>query len=78
MKVKCRFCCNLIGGNQECMAKNDKVISESAAKRARICKDFSLIKEDYFGEQDYKPVQTRRKRKPNKNQINIFEGENND
>jgi len=59
-KVKCRFCAKLNidprTGGPYCEEK-DNPVSESYAKRVRICEHFTLVEIDWFLESKYKPVQ---------------------
>lgn len=68
---KCRFCVNLLidgrTGNPRCDIQ-DRVVSESYAKRKRDCKSYALIdhlsddEKDYFSEVSYKEEQPKRKK----------------
>lgn len=68
---KCRFCQNLLidgySGNPKCQVQ-DRVVSESYAKRKRECQSYALIdhlpddEKDYFSEMPYREEKPNRKK----------------
>jgi hypothetical protein len=68
---KCRYCVNLLvdgcTGNPRCEVQ-DRVVSESYAKRTRECKSYVLIdhlpddEKDYFSEMTYRGEKPKRKK----------------
>lgn len=63
MKQYCRYCCYLVYGDWPYCEKKEKLMSESASKRANTCKDFILNPIDAFGENE-KGYQPRREKTP--------------
>lgn len=76
MKQYCRYCSSLIYGDVPYCEKQERVMSESAAKRVNTCKDFDLNPIDAFGENE-KGYRPRRERTPEeialkKNQVSFL------
>ena len=76
MKQYCRYCSSLIYGDVPYCEKQERVMSEGAAKRVNTCKDFDLNPIDAFGENE-KGYQPRREKTPEeiavkKNQVSFL------
>lgn len=62
MKQYCRYCCYLVTGNGIYCEKRENTLSESAAKAANKCRDFSYNPQDAFMENEKDISQDRPKR----------------
>lgn len=76
MKQYCRYCASLIVGDVPYRERQERVLSESAAKRANTCKDFDMNPMDAFMENE-KGYQPRREKTPEeimlkKNQVSFL------
>ena len=76
MKQYCRYCAYLVYGDVPYCEKQERVMSETAAKRLNNCKGFDLCPMDAFMENE-KGYQPRREKTPEeiavkKNQVSFL------